>query len=318
LTRTVGSDLGSSLGSSLGSGPGSGRCGDVSATAVRRRGDGRAPLYPRRRAVGRATIAAIALATLAAAPGHGAPAEPPSGAPTIAVASSLRASWPALERAWRATLPAVGARPTFGASRTLARQITRGAPFELFLSADESSIEQVPPARRVDGTSARYAAGRLVLVTLDTFADALSGPAANDDPLARLAARLAAAPDARLAIADPDHAPYGRAAREVLDGAGLWPLPRARLITGENAAQTLQFLLAGGVDAALVPASLTGADAPPPGVRVEPLESARHAPLVHRLVALDGASPAALALGAWFASPAARDALAAAGFDAPP
>ena len=254
----------------------------------------------------------VALGAAGVAPSARADTRPP-----LAVASSLRAAWPALEAAWRRSLPGVGARPTFGASRTLARQIRRGAPFELLLAADAESIAVLPPERIAPVGARPYALGRLVLLVTEPDGVTLADGDAARDPLAALESRLTNDPSFRVGIANPDHAPYGLAARQTLDGAGLWPIPPARLALAENAAQALQFLVAGAVDAAFVPAALL-AGGPPPGTRAHPIEPTRHAPLVHALVVIDGASPTARALADWFVSDAARDALAAAGLDAPP
>ena len=244
----------------------------------------------------------------------------PRGTPAVAVASSLRALWPELERAWREELPGVAARPTFGASLTLSRQIARGAPFELLLAADERSVAALGTTRARAGSALVYARGRLALALREPLAPADATGAgeagAEPAPLARLARRLRASPALRVAIPNPTHAPYGVAAREALATAGI-RLPPARLAVAENAAQTLQFLGSGAVDAALLPYPLARATAPP-DVRVLALESALHAPIVHRLVALERASPAALALARWFGGARARSLFVAAGFDAPP
>ena len=250
----------------------------------------------------------------------------PSGSPNVAVASSLRAVWPELERAWRESLPAVDARPSFGASRTLARQIARGAPFELFLAADALSPASLPEERVRAGSDTAYARGRLALVLRERDASASpEGPIATLAPatLAPLTARLSDDPALRLAIASPAHAPYGIAAREALEASALWPWPEGRLVIGENAAQTLQFLQVGAVDAALVPLSLiaTGdaaaALANDREVSVRLLEEGLHAPLEHHLVVTADASPAALALAEWLRGARAREVLIGAGFDAP-
>lgn len=245
----------------------------------------------------------------------------PGGSPNVAVASSLRAVWPELERAWRESLPAVDARPSFGASRTLARQIARGAPFELFLAADARSPASLPEERVRPGSGAVYARGRLALVLREK--DASATPEGPLETLAPLTARLSEDPSLRLAIPSPVHAPYGIAAREALEASALWPWPEGRLVIGENAAQALQFLQAGAVDAALVPLSLvaTGdaavALADDREVSVRLLEEGLHAPLEHHLVVIADASPAALALADWLRGARAREVLIAAGFDAP-
>ena len=286
------------------------------ATLYRPRLSLRAPL---RRAVLGVALCLSAGTAAAERGGDAGTAEAPAGSPSVAVASSLRAVWPALERAWRERLPAVGARPSFGASRTLARQIARGAPFELFLSADEESPSSLPVGRVHPGSGATYARGRLALV-LSGGLTAGAGRAIEDGTLEPLAARLAEVPRLRLAIANPVHAPYGIAAREALEASGLWPWPEGRLVIGENASQTLQFLRSGAVEAALVPLSLLAAGRGADGLgalSVRPVDERLHAPLDHRLVALAGASPAALALAEWLRGGRARDILLAAGFGDP-
>lgn len=245
------------------------------------------------------------------------------GSVTVAAASSLRTLWPRLEDAWAATLPGVSARPSFGASRLLGRQIDRGAPFELLLAADEASVERLS-ARRADPADARvYAVGRLALVQRGAPSGEPGDGRANDpaaerlDAIDRLTRHLDASAVNRLAIPNPEHAPYGVAAREALNSAGAWPLPSGRLVVGENATQTLQFVLAGAVDIALVPWSLVASEAPP-GTRATRVTATRHAPIVHRLVTVRDASPAALGLARWLLGEEARAVFADAGLDAPP
>lgn len=129
-------------------------------------------------------------------------------------------------------------RVSVGSSGQLARQIELGAPFDLFLSADENFVQQVVRAGRGDGASVRvYAVGRLALWSK-------SGQIKRLEDLARPEVK-------RVAMANPVHAPYGRLAKEALVRAGLWGAVEPKLVLAETVRQTMQFAGTGNVDAAL-------------------------------------------------------------------
>jgi len=135
----------------------------------------------------------------------------------------------------------------FGSTGQLAQQIEQGAPVDVFAAANQSYIDELQQQGLViPDTVALYAQGR---ITLWTRAD--SG--LEIDELADLADESIQ----RIAIANPDHAPYGVAAREALQSAGLWEALQPRLILGENVAQTLQYAETGNVDVAIVALSLS-------------------------------------------------------------
>jgi molybdate transport system substrate-binding protein len=113
---------------------------------------------------------------------------------------------------------------SFGSSGNFARQIMQGAPFELFLAADDRYIAQVIAAQRADGPGAHYATGRLALFLPQ------GSPIRADRDLADLAAAIRDGRLKRLAIANPEHAPYGRAAREVLEQSWVWLAVQASVI----------------------------------------------------------------------------------------
>lgn len=127
-----------------------------------------------------------------------------------------------------------------GSSGALFAQIQHGAPYDLFLSADSIRPQALVSAGRVsDAQVFTYAIGRLALVG--------NVNSINDPVLLK--------PSTRVAIAEPDIAPYGRAARELLQQAGLWELLSGSLIRGSNIQQTLQFWQTGNVDVAFIAAS---------------------------------------------------------------
>jgi molybdate transport system substrate-binding protein len=129
-------------------------------------------------------------------------------------------------------------RVSIGSSGQLARQIEQGAPFDLFLSANENFVRQVVQSGRGDASTVRiYAVGRLALWSK-------SGSIGKLEDLA--------GPDVkRIAMANPNHAPYGQLAKEALKRAGLWAKVEPKLILAETVRQTMQFAGTGNVDAAL-------------------------------------------------------------------
>jgi molybdate transport system substrate-binding protein len=175
--------------------------------------------------------------------GDAAPAD--DSGPMVAAATSLRDVLPTLVEAFAAQ-SGTGARVSFGASGNLRRQIAQGAPFELFLSADEAFVLDLAREGRTRGEGAVYAQGRLAILV--PKGSRLSA----DGCLADLERALDDGRLRRLAIANPEHAPYGKAAREALEGVRLWDRVSDRLIVGENVSQAAQFAATGAADAGLV------------------------------------------------------------------
>ncbi len=135
----------------------------------------------------------------------------------------------------------------FGSTGQLTQQIEQGAPVDVFAAANQSYIRDLEQAGLViPDTVALYAQGR---ITLWTRADSPLTFATLDD--------LAQEGVNRIAIANPEHAPYGVAAREALESVGLWETLQPKLILGENVAQTLQYAETGNVDVAIVALSLS-------------------------------------------------------------
>jgi len=135
----------------------------------------------------------------------------------------------------------------FGSTGLLAQQIAQGAPVDLFAAANVSYIEDLD--RRgmiVPGTRSLYARGRITLWTR------------ADSPLhIESVADLTRPEIRRIALANPEHAPYGIAARQALQSAGVWGAVQSRLILGENVRQALQYGETGDVDVAIVALSLS-------------------------------------------------------------
>lgn len=135
----------------------------------------------------------------------------------------------------------------FGSTGLLTKQIENGAPMDLFAAANVSYIEQLEQKGLiVPGTKSTYARGRITLWTPGESNLRLEG-----------IADLARPEVTRVAIANPDHAPYGLAARQALETAGIWERVKPKLVYGDNIRQTFQYAETGNVEVAIVALSLS-------------------------------------------------------------
>jgi molybdate transport system substrate-binding protein len=196
--------------------------------------------------------------------------------------------------------------PSFGSSATLADQIRNGAPFDLFLSADAAHPNALAAARLTDAAPLPYAHGVLVLW------------ARKDSPAQPLTlASLLKLAVAKVAVANPAHAPYGLAAKQALEHLNLDGKIAAKLVTAENIAQTAQFAESGNAQCGFL--SLTTATTPhfrELGTFI-PVPPETYAPIVQTAVVL-AASPnrdAAHAFLLWLTSPATQARLHTFGLD---
>ena len=255
-----------------------------------------------RRAIGAAMLAGL----LAVLPLRGAAQD----TPVIAAASTLQFAMPEIAAAFTAET-GQDVRLSFGSTGNFARQIREGAPFGVFLAADEAFIEGLHADGVTSDAGDAYALGRLVIVAPEGSALV---PDANLDALA---AMLVAGELSRFAIANPEHAPYGMRAREALITRGLWDELQSVLVQGENVSQAAQFALSGNADGGIIAYSL--ALAPEVAARGTHalIPADWHAPLRQRMVLLDGAGPGAEAFYAFMQTPKARAILARHGFAAP-
>lgn len=140
---------------------------------------------------------------------------------------------------------------SLGSSGNFFAEIKNGAPFDVFLSADKSYPQKLQQFGFVDADSPLiYARGKLVLWIPKS--SSLHFPANQDGVLIGDLNALAQAQVRHIAIASPDHAPYGRAGVAALDHYGIFDKVKDRLIYGENISQTAQFAESGNADAALI------------------------------------------------------------------
>lgn len=162
---------------------------------------------------------------------------------------------------------ATGAKVTLvlGSSGNFAHQIEQGAPADVFFSADEGFVDRlVARGLLIAETRALYGQGRVVLATAKAAGGKLT------DLRQLLDARVQ-----RVAIANPLHAPYGRAAEEALRKTGIWDAVRPKLVYGENIRQTLQLVQTGAVEAGVIALSIARV----PEIEWVPIDPALHRPL---------------------------------------
>jgi molybdate transport system substrate-binding protein len=266
-----------------------------------------------RRGVRRA-IAACALALLAtiavaapAGPARASDAATDARAPLVAAAADLRFALDEIAAQFaRETGKAV--RIVYGSSGNFRRQIAEGGPYELFLSADEAFVLALAREGFLLDDGVPYAVGRLALVIPE------GSPLQPDPTLRDLAAAVADGRVKRFAIANPEHAPYGRAAQEALAAAGAWEGLRGRLVLGENVAQAAQFAVSGSAQGGLVALSLALAPAALRGARHVAIPESMHRPLRQRMALTKRATATARAFFGYLQAPAARAILQRYGF----
>ncbi len=220
-------------------------------------------------------------------------------APIVAAASTLQFAVAEIAEAFEADTGG-RVRLSFGSTGNFARQIREGAPFEIFMAADESFVLDLHRDGFTRDEGALYALGRIVLMLPD------GSPLARDGGLDDLAAAIEDGRLEKFAIANPDHAPYGMRAREALIARGLWEDIQPVLVLGENVSQAAAFALSGSTQGGIVALSLALAPdlAARGGHALIPEEM--HAPLLQRMALLEGAGPEAEAFYAYLGSETAR------------
>ncbi|HEV2464594.1 MAG TPA: molybdate ABC transporter substrate-binding protein [Acidobacteriaceae bacterium] len=167
----------------------------------------------------------------------------------VAAAADLQPVLPGILKQFTAQT-GIPAEASYKSSATLATAIINGAPFDLFLAADFSFPERVIAARRAEERQpVAYARGTLVLWTRNGSEIGTLNMEALRDPALKT-----------ISIANPQHAPYGRAAEEALKHLGVYDAVKSKLVVAENIAQAAQYADSGNADVGLI--SLTSALTP--------------------------------------------------------
>jgi molybdate transport system substrate-binding protein len=231
-------------------------------------------------------------------------------APVVAAAANLEFALTEIAERFRAET-GMQVRLSFGSTGNLSRQIRQGAPFQLLLAADDAT----PIALNADGFARDegivFAVGRLVLVAPN------GSPLDVRKGLDGVAELLASGRISRFAIANPEHAPFGIAARQALITRNLWDDLQPLLVLGENVSQAAQFALSGNAEGGIIAYSLALAP------RVAALGTHAlipadwHEPLRQRMALLHTAGPVAEAFYAYMMEPPARAIMERHGFVLP-
>lgn len=227
----------------------------------------------------------------------------------VAAAADLKWALEEVRKDFARESPGIQVDVTFGSSGQFYAQLAGKAPFDLFLSADVDYARKLQDAGLGHGLFT-YAVGRLALVV----------PKASPlDPEKRGLAVLLDPSVRHVAMANPQHAPYGRAAQAALASAGLAPRVQGRLVLGENVSQAAQFVHTGAAEAGLVALSLALAPEMADRCRAWTVPQDLHPPLEQGGLILAWARDpeAARALRAYLLGPRGQAILAKYGF-APP
>ncbi|HMJ62858.1 MAG TPA: molybdate ABC transporter substrate-binding protein [Bryobacteraceae bacterium] len=212
---------------------------------------------------------------------------------TVAAASDLSPVQPALQKAQ----PNLQIRFVTAASSVLSQQIENGAPYDIFLSANAQFVDQLASNGKLRPDSVRvYATGRLAIL----WSDKKSHPVSD---LTQNWVRF-------VALANPRLAPYGAAAQQALQHAGLWTALKGKIVYGENVRQALQLFDSGNAEAVLTALSLVNDRKP------DLIPADWHSPIVQKagIVSASKSQPDADAFMRFLTSPAGQAIFAKFGF----
>lgn len=254
--------------------------------------------------VGFGLLAVLALAAVPAAPARA------EEGPAIAAAASLRY---ALDEIAAQFEKKTGGKPriTYGATGNLVQQIEKAAPFQVLFAADDESVNKLAKESLTEGTPKIFARGQISIVAPK------GSPVGVDGELKGLSEALAAGKVAHFAIANPDVAPYGRAAREALQKAGLWDKLAGKIVLGENVGQAAQFATTGAAEAGIIAQSLAVSAEMAPKITAAVIAESWHEPIDHGMALIKGAGEPARAFAAYVTGPEGRAILERNGFSVP-
>jgi molybdate transport system substrate-binding protein len=227
---------------------------------------------------------------------------------SVAVAANMKDAFAEIQAAFKATgKPEM--RVVYGSSGNFTAQIMNGAPFNLFISADEKfPLELYKNGRTVDAGKV-YAIGRIVFITKNS-----SGIELGQDKT-HLARAITKAN--KLAIAKPQLAPYGKAAIEFMKAEGLWDLAKDKLVYGDNIGAATMFVATGAADVGFTALSLAQSPEVAKQTHYVLLNDSLYEPIMQRMVLIKGAPQEAIDLYRFMQTVKAREILAKYGYGAP-
>jgi molybdate transport system substrate-binding protein len=241
----------------------------------------------------------LACAALALALAVGRPASASAEEPLVAAAAVLRFALADIAAAFEADTGG-SVRLSFGSSGNFARQIRQAAPFQVYLSADEQYVLALARDGFTRDEGTLYAEGRIVLIVPH------GSPLKADGSLDDLKAALLDGRVTHFAIANPDHAPYGKRAEEALRHKGIWDKISPNLVRGENVGQAAQFATSANAQGGIIAYSLALAPAVSELGSYALIPERWHAPLRQRMVLLKNAGAAAERFYDYLRRPPAR------------
>ncbi len=228
--------------------------------------------------------------------------------PTVAAASDLKFAVEEIAANYKAD-KGQDIKLVFGSSGVLWQQTKNGAPFSLLMSADEAYVDDLSKNGLTVDEGTLYAIGRIVLLQKKGSSIQLS---TDKDSL--LKAIQAAK---KIAIANPDHAPYGRAAKEFLISMGVWDLAQPKLVFGENISQATMFALTGSADFAISALSLASS----PQIQAQSssalIPDSLHKPLKQKMALIKSTAPSAKDFYLYLQEPKSKQVMRRYGFVAP-
>jgi molybdate transport system substrate-binding protein len=198
---------------------------------------------------------------------------------------------------------------TLGSSGNFHAQLMNGAPFDVFLSADANYPRELEKAGKAEpGSTFIYALGRIVVWV--PFTSKIELQAAQMRSLLDPSIK-------KISIANPDHAPYGKAAVAAMQKAGIYESVRSKLVMGENISQAAQFVQSGAADIGIIALSLALADAMKSAGRYWEIPTNMYPSMEQGAVLMKGSGPAAREFHEWMRRPDTRQILTKYGFGLP-
>jgi len=227
---------------------------------------------------------------------------------TVAVAANMKDAFAEINAAYKAAGNSV-IRIVYGSSGNLTAQIMNGAPFNLFISADEHfPIELSKKGKTID-EGVVYAIGKLAIISKNSARMSL----ANDKTELMRAINKAN----KIAIAKPELAPYGKAAIEYLKAEGLWDIAKDKLIYGDNIGIATMYVVTGAADLGFTALSLAKSAEVAKETHFILVNSKLYEPIKQRMVLIKGAPQEATTLYRFMQSPAAKSILQKYGYSTP-
>jgi molybdate transport system substrate-binding protein len=224
---------------------------------------------------------------------------------TIAVAANMKDAFAEIATAFRATgKPEM--RVVYGSSGNFTAQIMNGAPFNVFIAADEHFPLELYKNGKTVNEGVIYAIGKLALITKTSSGISL---AENKAEIARAIAKAN-----KIAIAKPELAPYGKAAVEYLKTEGLWDIAKEKLVYADNIGVATTYVVSGAADLGFTALSLAKSPEVAKDTRFILVDSKLYQPIAQRMVLMKGAPQEAQDLYQFMQGPQAKSILRKYGF----